>query len=306
MSIYSPKNSYSHPEACYALNLTQFEMNIHRHPRCEVMYVADGACQVEVDGVLHTLRHRQLVFLDAEVPHRLLMPQNSHCSLLNLEFVCCDEPNGVNYRHIQQQDAPFAAFLSQKQRVAFLFDSGKFGYALKDFISELNDRREENSYLLGLQFRRVLLELARCTVGSAKGSGTHYLRKARGYINDHLNEELNATRIADAVGINHSYLQTLFSRAMGCGLMSYVSHQRLERASFLLKNSSMSITDIAFQVGFNSRQHFSFTFEKRYGMSPREYRKLYHEQLDADTVSGQLLLDREDGILPFDTNVLSP
>ena len=47
---------------------------------------------------------------------------------------------------------------------------------------------------------------------------------------------------------------------------------RLQKAAIILRNSPMSITEIAFEVGFNSRQHFGYTFEKYFQMSPKEYR----------------------------------
>ncbi|MFQ7419873.1 MAG: helix-turn-helix domain-containing protein [Blautia massiliensis (ex Durand et al. 2017)] len=48
----------------------------------------------------------------------------------------------------------------------------------------------------------------------------------------------------------------------------------MEQAAFLLCNSTLHITDIAFSSGYNSRQHFAHTFEKFYHMSPSRYRSL--------------------------------
>ena len=64
----------------------------------------------------------------------------------------------------------------------------------------------------------------------------------------------------------------------------------MERAEFLLVNSSMKITDIAFSTGYNSRQHFGHTFEKYYGMSPLQYRKLHSRTLVPDTEKKQYIL----------------
>ena len=57
----------------------------------------------------------------------------------------------------------------------------------------------------------------------------------------------------------------------------------LEHSVFLLINSSLSITDVAFQSGYNSRQHFGSTFEKYYGMSPRTYRQLNGRNMNPST-----------------------
>ncbi len=76
--------------------------------------------------------------------------------------------------------------------------------------------------------------------------------------------------------------------------MEYINNQRLERAQFLLKNSSMNIVDIAFEAGFNSRQHFGYTFQKKYRLSPKQYRKLKGQNIAADTGKWQKSL-RENG-----------
>ena len=62
MSIYAPQNRYSYPEACYALNLNRYEMKMHQHHRCEIMYVADGSCQVFLEKEQITLHSKQLIF----------------------------------------------------------------------------------------------------------------------------------------------------------------------------------------------------------------------------------------------------
>ena len=299
MSIYAPQNRYSYPEACYALNLNRYEMKMHQHHRCEIMYVADGSCQVFLEKEQITLHSKQLIFLDADVWHQLWIPPNTSCTLFNLEFVCQEQAQGIDLYELAQKEPAFTRFLEKRAPYLVLFDPGKLGYALKDLIGELSDQREQSPYLLSLLFSRVFVELARCTPANVRESGIRYLNKAKRYIEDNLCEELSVPQIAGVVGINHSYLHTLFSKNIGCGVMAYVNRRRLERASFLLKNSSMSITDIAFHVGFNSRQHFGYMFEKQFGMSPKQYRKLNEENLTVHSHTGQLRLDRGRKFIPL-------
>lgn len=291
MSIFNSKNRYAQSMAYYALNLDVFDMPLHRHDRCEIMYLVDGKCTVEVDGTTHQLQSKQFVFLDQQIPHRLFIERGTPCTLLNYEFRCSGEPGGVDVSDLARCCPEVARFLTAGISAPLLYDRGKTGYALKDLIGALE--AGEQGYLLDLLLRRMLLELARCTGAEAASPGISYLKRARQYITDHLCEELNVPQIAAFVGINHSYLQTLFSKQFGCGLMTYVSNQRMDRASFLLKNSNMGITDIAFHVGFNSRQHFGYTFEKRFAMSPKQYRKLNGQNIPADTGSAQQLLTQD-------------
>ena len=57
-------------------------------------------------------------------------------------------------------------------------------------------------------------------------------------------------------------------------IMFYVQNLRITQAKKLLREGKFSITEIAFQVGFNDSNYFSSCFKKATGISPLEYRKL--------------------------------
>ena len=77
---------------------------------------------------------------------------------------------------------------------------------------------------------------------------------------------------ADAVGMAPRTLQTLF-KTQGASFSSYVIEQRLLLADRLLAaRHAMSVTDVAYAVGFSDLSHFSRTFRRRFGLSARERR----------------------------------
>ena len=80
--------------------------------------------------------------------------------------------------------------------------------------------------------------------------GIHYTKKQRNIFDEHYLEDISADLIANHVGINRSYLHTLFSKYENCSITNYINNLRVERAAFLLKNTSMSVTDIAFSTRF--------------------------------------------------------
>lgn len=294
MSIYHAKNRYAHSVAYYALNLDSFDMTDHRHNRCEIMYLVDGTCTVVVDGTPLLLHSKQFVFLDQQIPHRLEIEPSTPCTLLNYEFSCSDRRSGTDLVDLAAHSEAFQHFLDGRARYLLLYDRGKLGYALKDLIGEL-EQNNEDDYLLSLLFCRMFIELTKCSSTDSTLTGITYLKQARKYITEHFAEDISVAEVAHAVGINHSYLQVLFSKQFGCGIMTYVNNQRMDRATFLLKNSNMNVTDIAFEVGFNSRQHFGYTFEKRFAMSPKQYRKLNGQNIQTDTGTYQHMLAEDGG-----------
>lgn len=304
MSIFHPRHRYVVITAFYALSLTEYDMHIHTHPSCEIMYVTKGCCYIYVNQEQYCLDEHQFIFLDAGVPHRLWIPQGTPCSLLNLEFRCQEQETDINLKEPLKESPAFASFCRKKESLAISGDSYNLGYAMKDLIAQLGQKipvHEEKAspqrkafsdcdYLIRLLFYRTMLELSRCLTENTRTTGAVYLKKACAYIESHLTEEIRVPELAAAAGINKSYLQSLFSRHLHCTITDYVNRKRLEQAAFLLINSSLSVTDIAFHAGYNSRQHFGSTFEKYYGISPRAYRQLHGKTIDTSTGSERIYM----------------
>ncbi len=291
MSIYNLKNRYAKPEAYYALNLTEFHMSAHSHTRCEIMYIVSGNCVVYVNDEVINLEKNKFIFIDQDVSHYLYVRSNSPCTILNLEFSCSPEKSSIDLNELFENCEAFRRFIENKEEFVVLNDNGKVEFALKDLISELENKNVNDQFLLRILFFRMLVEFTRSSNQDAYFTGILYLKKAKNFIKQHLNEDLSVEMIATHTGINHSYLQTLFSRQFHCGIIAYVNRLRMEHAAFLLNNSSINITDMAFYLGFNSRQHFGYTFAKHYKMSPQQYRKLKGQNIIANTGTGQWFAD---------------
>ena len=96
--------------------------------------------------------------------------------------------------------------------------------------------------------------------------------KARCFIHEHLGEALCLTRVADFVNISPNYLSEEFKRVTASKFVDYVACARIEKAYQLLSNSNLRISEIAFEVGFQSLSQFNRVFKKLSGKSPTEYR----------------------------------
>ena len=78
--------------------------------------------------------------------------------------------------------------------------------------------------------------------------------------------------LADEAGMSRSAFAEHFSAAFSRSPISFVNHVRMERAGKMLDEGTSSIDQVANQVGFASRSHFSQAFKKHMGQSPAEYR----------------------------------
>ncbi|WP_414621166.1 helix-turn-helix transcriptional regulator [Calothrix sp. CCY 0018] len=94
-------------------------------------------------------------------------------------------------------------------------------------------------------------------------------------MNDNISTEIKLSDLANLAGISQFHFSRLFKKSLGISPNQYVIKQRVEKAKLLLKNSELSVTDIAFPSGFNSHSHFGKYFRQFTGFTPKQYRAEY-------------------------------
>ena len=97
--------------------------------------------------------------------------------------------------------------------------------------------------------------------------------KAREYIDKHKTEELSLADVAKAAGASVFHFCKVFHRATGLTFTDYVARVRLEDARTRLLNPNLRVSEIAYDVGFQSLTQFNRTFKRVFGQSPSEFRE---------------------------------
>ncbi len=99
-----------------------------------------------------------------------------------------------------------------------------------------------------------------------------YVSHAIRYIQNHYSEPLQIEEIAQYVGLNRSYLSTLFKEHTGLPPIKYLQTFRLTKAAHLLSMTQLSIASIAFSCGYQEPEAFCKAFRHLSGISPSKYR----------------------------------
>jgi len=98
------------------------------------------------------------------------------------------------------------------------------------------------------------------------------IKRAREYIHEHQAEELSLNQVAKAVNMSTFYFCKMFKKVAGINFTDYVARVRIEKSKNLLLNPNLRVSEIAFEVGFQSLTHFNRVFKKLLGQSPTDYR----------------------------------
>ena len=292
-------------EACYSRTWRQYHMPIHYHPRLEIMYVLKGDCRVHwlkaawpKPGAPPEVTCRkaeylgpgEYILLDANVPHALEVDRS--CYIANIEFSVQEGiMSPVCFSELARTSGAFAAMIAQGQPVLLGNDGTGSIYTvlsqvIECFASTQPDSGAEHA-LMDTALAHLLLRISHeARQAAANSHMLLYVKRALALMREHMYEEVRISDIAKRIGVTPSYLQRIFKGEMGQTMVAHLNQMRIKRAKFLLARTEDTIMDIAFSIGFNSRQHFFHVFRQYAGLSPQDYRKQ-----NADHEKQQLFLE---------------
>ena len=121
-------------------------------------------------------------------------------------------------------------------------------------------------------FAEQLSALVNQIVLEKQNSEPPLVQKARAYIEQHKMEPLSLAAVAQASGASVFHFCKVFKKATGLTFTDYVGRMRLEDAKTQLLNPSRRISEIAYDVGFQSLTQFNRMFKRVFGQSPTEFR----------------------------------
>lgn len=94
------------------------------------------------------------------------------------------------------------------------------------------------------------------------------IEKTLYYIDEHISEELTYERLAEAFGYSSFHFHRIFSSVTQLSITEYIRKRRLTMAHKLLCETTETVADICYRVGFNSIQTFNRAFKDTFGMQP--------------------------------------
>ncbi len=104
----------------------------------------------------------------------------------------------------------------------------------------------------------------------------HYLHGAIDFMTKNYTNRVTIQEVANHVGLNPSYLGSLFKKHYEESPQAFLKKYRMEKACELLGNAALSIGDVARSIGYDDQLQFSKIFKKSKGVSPKQYRKDYY------------------------------
>ena len=149
----------------------------------------------------------------------------------------------------------------------------ELAYTMSDLYIEKMDRLQTAERVLSLYNEMLLAFTGKMADLPKHEVYSIHAVKAINYICRHRTERITAASVSEALGLNRSYLSTLFKRETGTSISGYIRAEKLKAAANMLVFSDCSCADIAGYFGFASQSHFIRLFREETGLTPAEYRK---------------------------------
>ncbi|MBQ6174217.1 MAG: helix-turn-helix transcriptional regulator [Clostridia bacterium] len=246
----------------------------HCHSCYELFYVSDGECRFLINDRFQDLKAGDFILIPPMVLHYTRYVFGS-CTRTVILFRRQDIPEDVQrcmpgMERFFSETSVFQVPADHMPEVQACLESLAAEERMSDVCS-LPMRRCDLIRLFLMCSRTCRFHPG--SLSDIQTTDQQILNAAR-YISEHYTQPITTKDVAQAVGFSPNYLSRKFHMSAGIGLHEYIVFVRLHHAAQELISTEDSITAIALRCGFSDSNYFKDSFKKKYGVTPRQYRKL--------------------------------
>ena len=256
------------PNACFS------DISLHWHDDLEFIYVLSGDIGYYVDGEHVVMRAGEGIFVNARHMH-LICNADLGCTLLCIIFpptVLCSTEFIASKMVNPVLNAKELAYLLLSEQVPWQ----------KEILTEIKEiydnSLQENGEpdimaaiyrLWGTLYRNIDVK----TVEKHKDENLILMKRMLDYLYENYDKKITLKDVCDQAGIGKNKCTELFHRYTNMSPMDYLRNYRVEKGVQLLRETNLSVTEIAYEVGMSGASYFAESLRKYRNCSPSQIRK---------------------------------
>jgi AraC-like DNA-binding protein len=247
----------------------------HFHPELELVYVNKGQGKRHIGNHLSYFNNSQLLLIGPNLPHNGFtdrLTTNGSETLVQFR----EEFMGNEFFQVPEMKPIKELIERSKKGILFGIPTKK---KIGKKIEKLTEKKGVKQLLVFLEILHVLAKSDDYTLLNVDGyafetepQDSSKIDSIYNYINDNFKEHISLQEIADVASMTVPAFCRYFKKVTGKTFTKLVNEYRVVHATKLLSESQMSITDIAFECGFNNFSHFNKLFKEITGKSASKYR----------------------------------
>ena len=275
--IHEVDQSYS-----YSTN-APFTMPLHCHAEYELIYIISGQGQEFVGDSVKGYVAGDLILIGNNVPHLHLcnsiidksIEQKSICDILHF-------PRNVFPANLSDtQEYSFVNLVLERSLNGVKFNSSKVVTTVLKMMKTINKKHGIERIIALFKILDFLGKSNDVTLISSVSHFSEAITKSNNepidkvftYLINNFKDEVTLNAVASYVKLNPASLCRYFKQVTGRTLFSSLNDIRIEHACKLLSHSNLTVSEIAYEVGFNNLSHFNKRFKGVTNQTPTEYKK---------------------------------
>lgn len=219
----------------------------------KIIFVSEGVLQVSTALESFELFEGDCrIFFPGEV-HAAYTYDKSVCKIVTFGTDCCEDFFAAVFGKIQQNGI----------------------FKLEGDIDYLESISAEEDYYMNKSNLYAILASYTKKVSLIKNTNknSEFIAFVSNFVRKNCTQEITLKDLAENLGYGYNYTSSLFKKSFKCNFLFFVNQHRLAEAEKMLHSRpDLSITDIAFECGFNSLRSFDRNFQAQKGVSPKEFR----------------------------------
>lgn len=251
----------------------------HWHPELELMLVYEGLVTIGKNSEQRVLKKGDIAFYSAGDIH-FYESKEKHSTVLIIVFRPELIDSVIDLSKDEQATITFLDSLAVKALKLEEATVNEMRSCLDSIYRELSAHKQDytifvKAYLIklfGLFSRYIPKSAFELDGDMATPTNVKLIQKAIRYIEYNFSDDITLNDISKHLNISPCYFSRVFSSVTGLTYKNYLNKTRIEKAHNLIETTNLSITDIAYECGYNSLRTFNRVFKEFKGYTPSSLR----------------------------------
>ena len=234
----------------------EVDYDLHFHKNYEIIYVLRGEAMCSVNGKSRVLTEGEFAFCLSNEIHSIKSIGDSRVwvGVFSEDFI-------HEFRKYQKGKTGNGFVFRCSQRLT--------EYLLENFIKDKLD----DVFMIKACLYAICSEyLSQIELGEPTEKKATLMSDIVEYIEENYKKNITLAEMAEGLGYEYCYFSRIFNKLFAMNFTDYINVYRFNAACEMLTETDMSVTDIAYESGFQSIRSFNSIFKRLSGVTPREYR----------------------------------
>ncbi|PEL13485.1 AraC family transcriptional regulator [Bacillus sp. AFS017336] len=267
------------PIACYETTINQNTngyIPLHWHDEFQFVFVVHGEAIFQINEDVIFVQEGEGVFINSGCLHMAKDKNDSDCA-----YICINV--SPSFVLSQELYTTYVKPYFQATNLPYLFLDPKELWAntILNYILKINQLIKQNSSFyeidvglyLTLIWKNLIMNGIELEYEQTVVVKSNRMKQMINWIHTHYTEKILLDDIARAGQLSRSECCRYFKRILKTTPLNYVTDYRIQKSLILLQQPESNVTDVAYQVGFNSTSYFIDKFRKSMKMTPLAYKK---------------------------------